>query len=50
MSTFPEKPGREAREIMIAASCLGYWHEHVAGAVMSYLTNYNKDENIDGTI
>ncbi|XP_054462568.1 uncharacterized protein LOC129097684 [Anoplopoma fimbria] len=38
------------RRIMYAASCLGGWDSHVAGAVMTYLPNKEKKPDFDGTI
>ncbi|CAK6961011.1 uncharacterized protein LOC128373941 [Scomber scombrus] len=42
--------GREAGQIVIAASCLSIWDDYVAGAVMTYYPEWVKKKYFDGTI
>lgn len=39
-----------ARHIIIAASCLNFWDEYVADAVMTYYPQKKKKKTFDGTI
>lgn len=42
--------GPNAGKIVIAASCLSYWDDYVAGAVMTYYPKKQKKPYFDGTI
>ncbi|KAK2830129.1 hypothetical protein Q5P01_018060 [Channa striata] len=42
--------GAIAGQIMVAASCLNYWDNYVADAVMTYYINNMKNKDFDGTI
>lgn len=42
--------GRPAGQILVAASCLNFWEEHVADAVMSYYPKKSRKTYFDVTI
>ncbi|KAF3707675.1 hypothetical protein EXN66_Car000848 [Channa argus] len=42
--------GKKPVKIIIAASCLSYWDNDVAGAVMTYYPDKTKNKSFDGTI
>ncbi|KAM4550685.1 uncharacterized protein V3H82_019772 [Fundulus diaphanus] len=42
--------GRPAGQILVAASCLSFWNEYVADAVMSYYPQKRRKEYFNGTI
>lgn len=49
-SAIAPKKGPFPRRFVIAASCLYYWDEYVAGAVLSYYPTKRKKPDYDGTI
>uniref|UniRef100_G3NZZ4 Uncharacterized protein n=2 Tax=Gasterosteus aculeatus TaxID=69293 RepID=G3NZZ4_GASAC len=49
-SAIAPKKGPFPRRFVIAASCLYYWDEYVAGAVLTYYPTKQKKPDYDGTI
>nr|XP_040044716.1 uncharacterized protein LOC120826469 isoform X7 [Gasterosteus aculeatus aculeatus] len=49
-SAIAPKKGPFPRRFVIAASCLYYWDEYIAGAVLTYYPTKQKKQDYDGTI